>query len=567
MRIRLLLRTATNMVPFDGWRDRRIDHHLDELGTGIDSTELTTAALLVMGSTIALTPAVGFIDTDLRLIGLTGLWLGALLAVIGLLLGPRLAVQMRRARALGDAPHLVGLAVLRLRVTPTPETAAVFAAEHAEGPLARTLEKTVRSASGSASAGWNGLAERWGGQLPELRRGISLLTAASVADPADRDRLLDRSLDAVLAGTRQRMTRFASDLQGPATAVYAFGVVLPLAFVGALPTLRAAGIAVGLPILIVIYDLILPAGLVLASLWLLARRPAAFPSASVPSDHPDLPARRRRLALLIPLSALLGYTFGRLSVPTWGPTIAVPGMMLGTLLVTWYRPHVTLRNRTRAIEAGFPDALTIAAQAIRQRRAPEAAVGAAGSQLVGPAGTIFQDAARVQERLGVGIETAFLGRDGALRHLGSPRLRAGASLLALAAREGPRGGTVLVALANHLDELRAVEAEIQRELGTVVGTLRSTAWCFAPLIGGTTVALASRLDGASIGTAPPGLSSRALAIVIGVYVLLLAAVLSVLATGLSEGPDRAQLGYHVGLAVLSASVMYPLSVFAASLLV
>lgn len=567
MRPIALLRAATDSLPFDGWKDQQIDRQLSELDSRIDSTDLTAVAILVTSTTIALTPGAWLLDSGLRLLGLTVLWLGTLLVVTLLLVGPSLAVRMRRARALGDAPQLLGLAVLRLRVTPTPEAAAVFAAEHAEGPLARSLRDSVRSATGSGAAGWDGLASRWGEQLPELRRGISLLTAASVAAPSDRDRLLDSSLDAVLAGTRDRMARFASALQGPTTAVYAFGVVLPLAFVGALPTLRAAGIAVGLPQLIAVYDIILPASLLVASAWLLARRPAAFPPATIPDDHPSLPSRSRRLAVILPLAVVIGFWVGRLTVPRWGPTIVLPGLTIGSGLVAWYRPKVKVRERTRAVEAGFPDALTIAAQALQQRRAPEAAVRAAGSQLVGPAGTVFEDAARVQEQLGVGVESAFLGRDGALRHLRSPRLRSSASLLVLAAREGPRGGTVLLSLADHLDDLRSVEAEIQRELGTVVGTLRSTAWCFAPLIGGTTVALASRLDGAALGGSTASLSSGSLAIVIGTYVLILAGVLSVLATGLSEGPDPVQIGYHVGLAVLSASLMYPLSVFAASLLV
>lgn len=565
-----ILPTITAVVtqsPLGGWKVDQLDRVLDELDAGITSKRLTRLASRIVAvaalASAILLPA----PIDGRILLLLPLWTGVAVCVIGLLAGPYLLVRSTRARALGDAPEILSLGVLRLRVSPTPEAAASFAAAHATGPLARCLAKEVRAAAGTPQAGWEGLAVVWGSRLPELRRGISLLTAAAAAEPADRDRLLDASLDAVLDGTRQRMARFAANLQGPTTAVYAFGVVLPLAFVGALPTLRAAGISIGLVELVVIYDVVLPGILICATAWLIGVRPAAFPSATVPNTHPDLPNRTIRLGLTTLSAGALGYLGVRYVFPDWGPRVVVPGLVIGSALVVWYQPLVSIRNEIEAVEADFPDALTVAAQSLRRRQAPETAVSVTGERIAGPAGDVFRNANQVRERLGVGVREAFLGSDGALEHFGSSRLRSGASLFALAAREGPRGGSVLLAQAAHLDRLQTVETEIRRDLSSIVGTLRSTAWCFAPLIGGTTVALGTRLDGATLPGSAGVVSGDGLATVIGIYVLLLAAILGALATGLERGGDRARLGFHVGLALVAASVLYPLAVLAASLLV
>lgn len=567
MNLRGTLRAAAEHNPIDGWEDQRLDRVLDELDTPATSGTLTGLATLTVAVGALTSPLFVLAPTGLRLLLVLGLWTGVTVAVAGLLIGPRLLVRSKRTRALGDAPDILGLGILRLRVSPTPEAAAAFAAAHGRGPIAQCLAGEVRDAAGTPQAGWQGLAREWGTRLPELRRGISLLIAAATAEPADRDRLLDASLDAVLDGTRQRMARFAANLQGPTTAVYAFGVVLPLAFVGALPTLRAAGLSIGLAELIVIYDLALPGALVCASVWLIAVRPAAFPPATVPNTHPDLPNRKRRLLLTTVPATVLGYLAATAVFPTWAPRIVVPGLVLGSGLVVWYHPLVSIRNRTEAIEADFPDALTIAAQSLRRRQAPETAVAVTGERIAGPVGGLFRSATHVQERLGLGVRDAFLGSHGALQHVGSPRLQSALSLFAVAAREGPRGGSVLLAQAAHLDRLQTVETEIRRDLSSIVGTLRSTAWCFAPLIGGTTVALGTRLDGATLPGSSGVVSGDGLATVIGIYILLLAAILGALATGLERGADRARIGLHVGLAVLAASVLYPVAVFAASLLV
>jgi len=88
------------------------------------------------------------------------------------------------------------------------------------------------------------------------------------------------------------MADFAGSIRGPATAVYAFGVLLPLALVSlpgaprCWPSRTASGRRRRLRCLATALCLL---G---ASAWLLARRPVAFPPTTVERSHPDVPARR-----------------------------------------------------------------------------------------------------------------------------------------------------------------------------------------------------------------------------------------------------------------------------------
>lgn len=575
-----LVRALARRVPVLVGSDRSLDRALAFLGSDLRSGEVAAAA--VVPAALAAPLAVALASARAAGIGASVLIAGAA-AGYAIHAWPRWLARVRRTRALGAVPGLIGLAMLRARVTPTAEGAAAFAAEHGRDPLAASLREHVRGAAGTPRAGWRGFAATWGEWDPSLRRAVSLLDAGVAAPPGERERLLDRALDAVLDGTRERVASFAASVEGPAGGIYAFGVVLPLALVAALPAAGAAGVPVTVPAFVAVYDLLLPLALVLAGAWLLARRPAAFPPAPVPRSHPDVPDRHRAIPLAAGgavLVAAAAWLAGGPLFPTWSRPIVASGAALGVALVVWYAPVRRVRRRVVAVEEGLPDALALVGGRVRRGESPETAVAAAARELDGPIADVLGDGARRQRQLGVGVEAAFLAEEGALATVPSPRTRAGAALLAHASREGAAGGRVLVALADHVDDLLAVERDARHELARLVGTLRTTACCFGPLIGGATVALAGRLDGfdglAAVDPAAAATAAEAgavqppvatLGVAVGGYVLAMAAILSALAAVLDRGFDPALVGYHAGVALLSASLLFPVAVRAVAVLV
>ncbi|USZ68910.1 type II secretion system protein [Halorussus salilacus] len=492
-------------------------------------------------------PALAVAPTRARPPALAGLLAVALGAVHAAERGPVALATARRTAALGAAPALVARLVLRMRIEPASERAAAFAAD-ADGELADSLRDHVRRAAGTPRSGLAAFGATWADWNPPLRRSVLLVVAAADAPAGERNRTLDRAMDAVLDGNRDRMAAFADSVRGPTTGVYAFGVLLPLALVAVLPAARIAGVPVSIPVLVAVYDLLLPAALVAAGAWLLVRRPAAFPPPRVSRDHPDVPDRNWPAIAVGGLAGLLALG-ATVPLPAWTRWLAVPGAALGAALVARYRPVKLVRDDARRVEANLTDALYLVGRRVSDGAAVESAVADSAPEVAGRTGETLAEAAGVQRRLRVGVREAFLGEHGALADVPSPQARTVAALLALAAREGRPAGRAVVSMADHVDDLRRVEREARRELASVTGTLRNTAAIFGPLVGGATVALADGMASGALGepfpTAPLGLA-------VGGYVLVLAAILTALATGLERGFDRSLVGYRVGLALVCA---------------
>jgi Flp pilus assembly protein TadB len=512
------------------------------------------AALLAGGLTVAVVPVTRLVP---------GWILPVLGASVGLVTahivhrGPVALARLRRTRALGEAPGLVGRVVLRLRLAPAPEEAAAYAARTGEGPLAASLRDHVGRARGTPGAGFETFLEEWAEWDPGLDRGVRLALAAAAAPPGERERGLDRALTAVLEETRDRVAAFAADIHGPATALYAFGVLLPVALVGLLPAAHVSGVHVPVSTVVCVYDVLLPAGLLGASAWLLVARPVAFPPPSVDRSHPAVPDRRVLSVVVGAVAGVVAWPLAARVVAPWSGGVAAAGIGIGAGLLTATRPVIAVRDRTRAVEADLDDALYLVGRRVADGRAVETALSTAADETGGATGDILDDAVGVARRLGIDVGASFRGPHGALSDLPSPRTHEAARLVALAAREGPPAGEALVALAEHLEDLRTLEQEGRRDLARVTGTLRHTAVAFAPVVTGATVALADgiRQTGSEgLDAAGPPLATAVLGPAVGAYVLLLAAVLTGLATGLERGLDRSLVAYRVGVALPVAAV-------------
>jgi hypothetical protein len=583
-----LLRRLAGLYPLSVEPSDDLDRRLGFLGAAVEAATLVRAGY---GAGLVSTVLAGLVAA---LVGVAAAAIPPLAVATGLAIVqcvhalPSLLASLRRTRALGAAPAVVGRLVLRMRVDPAVERAAVFAGRAGDGPLADSLAEHARRARGTPRTGLAAFADEWTDWFPALERAAGLVSAAAAAPAAERDRTLDRALAAVLDGTRDRLAAFGTDVTGPTTAVYAFGVLLPVALVGLLPAASVAGLRVSLPAFVAVYDVVLPLGLLAAAAYLLARRPVAFPPPRVDRSHPSVPDRR----LLAPAAGLAtgaaAWTAAGRLIAAWAAPIAALGVGSGTALLVWYRPVKRVRDRTRAVEADLDDALYLVGRRVAAGVAVEAAIDATADEVDAATGEVLRDAVGTGRRLGVGVRASFVGEHGALGDVPSARARGAAVLLGLAADTGRPAGEALVALASHLGDLRELEAEARRELAQVTGTLRNTGAVFAPIVAGATVALAGGIRraggagragteaGVGAGTGVPGgtgalaagstLRTAALGPAVGVYVLLLAATLTALATGLSRGLDRSLVGFRLGLALPTATAAYLVSFVAAGLL-
>ena len=493
---------------------------------------------------------------------------GTLTAAVGVALagryGVELAAQARRIRALGAAPSLVATLVVGMTLWPSAERAAAFAAAAGNGLLADSLDAHRQRARRTPRSGLDAFATEWSERFPALGRAMRAVREAAVGTADERAALLESARSGILHGTRDEMASFAADLRSPATALYAFGVLLPLAFVALLPAVGAAGIRVTPAILVITYGIVLPSGLAVASAWLLAQRPVAFPPAAIPRSHPDVSSSIFQAVGSGILVAAGGWLLATVVLPPWAPPIAALGEGAGAALVRYYRPIKQVREHIDAVEDGLPEALSTVGRRVERGQSVEAALATAVETTPGPLASVLSETVERQRTLSTDIESAFRGEYGSLSMLPSPRLRQAAVLLGAAADIGPPAGETIATMGRHLTELSKVERGMQRDLAQVTGTLSNTAALFGPLVGGATVAMS-----ATMGTTGPieAVSTAALGSVVGWYCLVLAVVLTALSTGLHSGLDRARVGYRVGLALCAATATYFAAVVATGLLV
>jgi hypothetical protein len=543
--------------------DPELDRALAYFDAGFDAETLTEAACVV--ATLVVVAAVG---AGVSVAALTTVRLGVVAALTGAAVGvavPSVAVRapsflatMARTRALGAAASLVGRTALSLRIDPTVERAAAFAASTGHGPLSRSLEDHVERAVGTPRSGLDAFAQEWRDRFPALERAVARLDAAASAPEAERDRHLDRAVEAALDGVRGELASFAGEIKGTVTGLYAFGVLLPLALVGILPAARATGVRLSLPVVVALYDVVLPAVVVAVGVWILARRPVAFPPPRVGRTHPDVPDGRLHVAGSGVAAAVVGAFVAARLVAPWAIPVAAVGLGGGVALVVDARAARRVHERVRAVESDLHDACYLVGRRVAAGEAVETAIADAAAHVTGATGAMLADAARRQRRLGTAVAEAFHGDRGALATLPSRRAREVATLFSLAATEGRPAGEALVATAGHVEDLDRVEREARRELARVTDTLANTAAVFGPVVGGTTVALSARVarTGATTQFGAGALPTAELGLAIGAYVLWLAAALTALTTGLTRGLDRTVLGHRVGVALCLASVCY-----------
>ncbi|WP_435064105.1 type II secretion system protein [Halobaculum sp. EA56] len=573
-----------------------LDRACSALDLGVDAGEVAAAGATLGVLAGAGSFAVAFVAGTLGsvpLVAVPGVASGIGVAVgwstgVACRRGPVVAAAVVRTRAVADAAAVVGSLARSLRVEPVPERAVRAAAGDGDGTLRRSLREHADRAAvaGAADAGLTAFAREWSEWFPALERSAALLLAAVDAEAGeDRERLLDRAVAAVEEDLRDRAAAFAGDLRGPVTGLYAFGVLLPLALVGALPAAVAAGVSVPPSAFVLAYGVVLPVALAAVGGRLLLRRPVAFPGPRVGRDHPDVPDRRGESALAGAGVAAVGWTLAAVAVGDWAAPVAAVGAGGGAALVVLLRPRRRVRRRIRERERGLPDALALLGRRVDDDDSVERALPAVAATLPGPIGEAFSAASRRREALGVTVEAALAGEGAPFDPIrgGGPRTRGAIASVAAAVTEGRPAGDAIVAQAERLDALAESERAARRELATVTGTLRDTAALFGPLVGGATVGLAARLDGMGAPGGPAGFAGAGVAdgaassatalppalvgTTVGAYVLALAAVLTALATGLERGIDGTVVGYRVGLALVSATGAFLAGVVATRLLI
>jgi len=266
---------------------------------------------------------------------------------------PSMQANKEKMLAIGYMPEIINYLIMSMRLSPNLEKAVEFAANHGRGKIAEDLKKVVWDVQIgkylSVEEALDDLAYKWGAYNDDFKQALMIIRASVLeADQPRREALLEKAIDGVLEGSKEKMDLFARQLHAPTVYLYYFGVLLPLMLAIVLPI--GSSLMPGLPFarpefLFLIYVVGLPIGIFVLGSMILGGRPPTYEPPEIPEDFPGLPPKGTMrlggmnvpylpLAIVVAVALLLGGYFADQIVTIQGLTIPDIGIGLGEIAVS-----------------------------------------------------------------------------------------------------------------------------------------------------------------------------------------------------------------------------------------
>jgi Flp pilus assembly protein TadB len=522
----------------------------------------------------------------------------------------KIRAKLMKISSLGDIPEILSYIVMSMKLVPNLEHAVLFSAQNSEKPLAVDLKKLIWDLNLRIYSNMDdallSFADLWGRNSEYFKRSLHLIKS-STAEPDEAQRIitLNRALDISLEGTESLMDSFAAKLKAPSYVLYSIFILIPLALVALLPAVTVVGMKPKITDLILLYDFIFPLLAAVYSEYILMQRPVAFIPKQIPDSHPDLLDIRQKKRFSIVLSVLvflliapsgyglllLGNPKGIIATAPLGglipPTLPlILGGVAGISIYLYFSsvPYKKIRDRIKQMEQEFADSLFVLGRRISEGKAPEEAFAYTARTMEGSKiGKTFEEISMNLLSMRTNLRNAIFDEDyDAFKHIYSERIRNTMLLFTESVHKNHEAaGASIIKLADHLKELNSVEERIRRSLYDVTSTMRSTAVIFAPLIAGITLALAEVITkilsqvGERMNRAPADLSGVPIEIrngafsqsipvdsfllAIGIYVILISAILTRFAESVEYGSDQAQLKYDLACMLPLSIIIFAIS--------
>ncbi|MEW5955840.1 MAG: hypothetical protein AB1626_04890, partial [Candidatus Micrarchaeota archaeon] len=340
-----------SVMDFVGYRISAEDFRAAEMGAlfiGVIIWLLVIiASYVIVGLFLLKTPSLVPEEVFTNILFIGGAAVG-LLAPLGLFMAyqlwPSLQANKEKMLAIGYMPEIINYLIMSMRLSPNLEKAVEFAANHGRGKIAEDLKKVVWDVQIgkylSVEEALDELAYKWGAYNDDFKQALMIIRASVLeADQPRREALLEKAIEGVLEGSKEKMDLFARQLHAPTVYLYYFGVLLPLMLAIVLPI--GSSLMPGLPFarpefLFLIYAVGLPIGIFVLGSMILGGRPPTYEPPEIPEDFPGLPPKGIMkvggmsvpyvpLAIVIAIALLFGgyladqfIIIRGLSIPTFG---------------------------------------------------------------------------------------------------------------------------------------------------------------------------------------------------------------------------------------------------------
>ena len=461
---------------------------------------------------------------------------------------PYSEAQKQRIKSLSYIPEIVNYFVMAMKVNPNLEKALDFVAEHGHGRIADDVRKLIWDIKTgkfrTTEEALDDLAWRWGQYSEEFKHALMLIRSSVMeADELKRAALLDRALEDTLSGIKEKMDIYSRAMHQPSVYLYYVGVLLPLiliiiAPVGALMGGGQLTILSQLPVMILLYNLLIPIGSFYYARMILEKRPPTRPIPKIPEDLPGLPKRGwfKIGKYELPVYVMAGIIFvgmiaaGFMIEPilnpkppawmhkTWFPFWEITGFFLGLIYAFsfWLWANHKDRRKTQLeiveMENQFQDSLYVLASRLGEGRPIEEALRYAAEFLPTSIASkrLFLPTLHNIKMLGMTLKMAlFDSAYGSLKWIPSEFIKTTMKIVVDSMTLGVQtAARSLASLSLQLRDMQKVEEALKGMLEDITNMMGSMATLIAPIVLGITVALQKIIIGALKNLSKSGMGAQ-----------------------------------------------------------
>ncbi len=469
------------------------------------------------------------LDSPINLLLYIGPMLIAAILAYMVMQYPYSAANKERIRSLGYIPEIVNYFVMAMKVNPNLEKAMEFVAEHGHGRIAKDVRKLLWDVKTgkfrTTEEALDDLAWRWGSYSEEFKHALMLIRSSVMeADDMKRNALLDRALQDTLSGIKEKMDMYSRQMHQPSVYLYYVGVMLPLiliiiAPVGAMMGGGQLAVLSELPVMILLYNIIIPVGSFIMAKNILSKRPPTRPVPKIPDDMPGLPKKGwfkifnyelpvYLIAVIIfVILAGLGYILEPIFNPvppawkhqSWFPFFEIAGVMLGAVYAFSFYLWANHKDKRKVqleivqMENEFQDSLYILASRLGEGRPIEEALRYAAEFLPTSQASkrLFLPTLHNIKMLGMTLKMAlFDPAYGSLRWIPSDFIKTTMKIVVDSMSLGVQmAARSLTGLSMQLRDMQKVEQALKAMLEDITSMMVSMATLIAPVVLGITVAL------------------------------------------------------------------------------
>ncbi len=469
---------------------------------------------------------------------------------------PEYTANQWRMRASNQMVLCIFYVVTYMRHTSNLERAIEFAAQYLAPPLSLDMQKilwdveiekydTVKESLEFYLETWR----KWNGEFIESFH----LVESSLYETSDERRLtiLDKALEIMLEGTKEKMLHYVQNLKSPITTLHMLGVILPILGLVILPLMVNFSKGVQWWHIATVYNIILPIMVYYLGKNILVNRPTGYGDTDLTEINPEfkkyknilikitknivlpinpivLTATLAMFSFLIALTPViiqqinpgfdvdLGEISGRLEgfkLIGYRPSISNPNITvgpygLGAALISLFFPLtlvfgvglyyqlrsqnvIKIRQRTKKLEDEFASALFQLGNRLGDGFPAEIAFPKVAEITKNTASGYFFQLVSSKLALGSGLQDAI---NDALVYFPSNIIRSSMKVLIESIKKGPLiAAQALINVSRYIKEIHQVNERLKDLLADIISDMRSQIVFLTPVIAGIVIGITSMI--------------------------------------------------------------------------